>query len=145
MLAHERLDVYRCSVEFLAVVGLIIDGLPVGTAVLRDQLERASLSILANIAEGVGVPTSKERDRHLGIARGSAMECGALLDACRLRRLCTEEQLLTGKQRLVRIVSMLTRMMVAQGRATGADTLGATSPGRLSRSSRSALPDPDIA
>lgn len=114
MLAHEKLDVYQCAVKFLAEVGLVIESMPAGTSVLRDQLERASLSIVANIAEGVGVRTPKERDRHFGAARGSAMECGALLDACRLRRVCTAEQQQEGKQMLVRVVSMLTRMITAQ-------------------------------
>ncbi len=112
MLAYEKLDVYRCSVEFLAAAGQMIEAMPPGTAVLRDQLERASL-IVANIAEGVGVRTPKERDRHFGSARGSAMECGALLDACRLRGLCSTERQQSSKQMLVRIVSMLTKMMAA--------------------------------
>ncbi len=113
MLAYEKLDVYRCAVEFLAAAGQVIEAMPPGTAVLRDQLERASLSIVANIAEGVGVRTPKERDRHFGTARGSAMECGALLDACQLRGLCSPERQQSSKQMLVRIVSMLTKMMVA--------------------------------
>ena len=111
MLAYEKLDVYRCSVEFLAAAAQIIDAMSPGTAVLRDQLERASLSIVANIAEGIGVRTPKERDRQLGSARGSAMECGALLDACRLRGLCSPERQQSSKQMLVRIVSMLTKRM----------------------------------
>jgi len=111
MLAHEKLDVYQCAVEFLAPSTLLIDGMPPGTTVLRDQLERASLSIVANVAEAGGVRTPKERERHFGIARGSAMECGALLDACRLRRVCTLEQQQQAKQMLVRIVSMLTRLV----------------------------------
>jgi len=114
MLAHEKLDVYRCGLEFLALVGLVIEAMPAGTAALRDQLERASLSIVANIAEGVGVRTIKEHDRHLGVARGSAMECGALFDACLLRRACSPDQHQQGKQKLVRIVSMLTRMIAAR-------------------------------
>jgi four helix bundle protein len=111
MLAHERLDVYRCAVEFLALASELLDTMPSGTAAIRDQLDRASLSITNNIAEATGVRTSKERDRHLGIARGSAMECGALLDACRLRKLCSAEQERKGKELLVRVVSMLTRMI----------------------------------
>ena len=111
MLAHEKLDVYQCAVKLLADVASMLDAMPSGTAVLRDQLERASLSIVANIAEAVGVRTPKERERHFGIARGSAMECGALLDACRLRRTVTLEQHEHAKQLLVRIVSMLTRMI----------------------------------
>lgn len=137
MLAHERLDVYRCAIEFLAMVGEMVDSMPSGTAVLRDQIERASLSIVANIAEGQGVRTAKERDRHLGIARGSAMECGALLDACRLRGICSAEQLKNGKQLLFRVVSMLTRMIAS---TTGSKPNEA-SPDNSQQSSRSALPD----
>jgi len=35
MLASEKLDVYRCAVEFLALVGQMIDAMPSGTAVVR--------------------------------------------------------------------------------------------------------------
>jgi len=38
------------------------------------------------------------------------MECGAILDACKVLRLADEEVLEAGKALLVRIVSMLTRM-----------------------------------
>jgi four helix bundle protein len=139
MLAYEKLDVYRCGVEFLAMVGEMIDSMPSGTAVLRDQIERASLSIVANIAEGQGVRTPKERDRHLGIARGSAMECGALLDACSLRGLCSAQQLQAGKQLIFRVVSMLTRMLAA----TNASRRDEAAPDSSLRSSHSASPDPD--
>lgn len=141
MLAHEKLDVYRCAIEFLAAAGRMVDAMPSGTAVLRDQIERASLSIVANIAEGAGVRTAKERDRHLGIARGSAMECGALLDACRLRGHCSAEQLQSGKQLLVRVVSMLTRMLAT----TAVRMQDGASPDSLRPSSHSASPDRDTA
>jgi four helix bundle protein len=104
------------------------DGTLRRSAVLRDQIERASLSIVANIAEGAGVRTPKERERHLGIARGSAMECGALLDASRLRGMCSPDQHQCGKQKLVRIVSMLTRMLAVRSPAKDVDKPGDASP-----------------
>ena len=42
---------------------------------LRDQLRRASISIMANIAEGFGRRSDKEFANYLNIAHGSASEC----------------------------------------------------------------------
>ena len=110
MLAHEKLDVYRCAIEFLALSSRIVESIPRGNSALLEQLKRAALSIPLNIAEGAGKQSTPERKRYYGVARGSAMECGALLDACRVLGLADEEALGAGKALLVRIVSMLTKM-----------------------------------
>jgi four helix bundle protein len=77
----------------------------------RDQLLRASQSITLNIAEGCGKFPSPERRRFLQIACGSARECGAILDILRRCQVVAEDDLRTGKELVVRIVSMLTRMV----------------------------------
>jgi four helix bundle protein len=41
---------------------------------LRDQVRRASVSIMANIAEGFGRSSRREFAQFLGIANGSALE-----------------------------------------------------------------------
>jgi four helix bundle protein len=110
MLAHEKLDVYRCAIDFLALCVRVLDFLPRGNSALADQLKRASLSIPLNIAEGAGKPGKADRRRFYGIARGSAMECGAILDACRVLKLVDEELTEEAKVLLVRIVSMLSKM-----------------------------------
>jgi four helix bundle protein len=46
----------------------------------KDQFERASLSIVLNLAEGSGKPTAKDRKRFYSIAMGSLREVQALLD-----------------------------------------------------------------
>jgi four helix bundle protein len=42
---------------------------------LRDQLRKASVSIMANIAEGFGRRSDKEFSNFLNIAHGSTAEC----------------------------------------------------------------------
>jgi four helix bundle protein len=48
---------------------------------MNDQFTRATLSITLNIAEGSARKTSKDQRRFYVIARSSATECQALLDA----------------------------------------------------------------
>ena len=110
LLDHEKLDVYRLSVELLALTLRILDGIPKPRRELRSQLERAAMSVPLNIAEGTGKPSPPDRARYYGIARGSALECGAILDVCALCGHATPDQVDDGKRILVRIVAMLTRM-----------------------------------
>jgi four helix bundle protein len=110
MLAHEKLDVYRCAIEFLVLASKLVAALPRGNADLADQLRRAAMSVPLNIAESVGSRGAGERRRFLSIARGSAMECSAILDVVRALDLASSDSVDPGKPLLVRIVSMLTRM-----------------------------------
>jgi len=109
-LNHERLDVYQTAIEFFALADVIVSGFPKGNRALTDQMKRASLSIPLNIAEGYGKRTSADRGRFYGIARGSAHECGAILDAAAVLDLVPEAQFVRGKTLLVRIVQMLVKM-----------------------------------
>ena len=109
-LDHENLDVYHRSLEFLALVLHLLARLPRGEREIRDQLKRAAMSIPLNIAEGAGKPTTADRARFHAIARGSAMECSALLDVCRISGMVPAEEVQRGKALLVRVVAMLTKM-----------------------------------
>lgn len=110
MLSYEKLDIYQAAIQFLVVSTGILDELPKGHAGLGDQLRRASMSIPLNIAESSGKPSKADRQRFMSIARGSAMECGAILDVCRVLSLTDEKTTSEGKHLLVRIVSMLTKL-----------------------------------
>ena len=46
---------------------------------LKDQLLRASLSVVLNTSEGSAKPSAKDRQRFYGIALGSCRETQALL------------------------------------------------------------------
>lgn len=98
------------SVELLAIILPEIDDFPRGHAAIRDQLKRAALSIALNIAEGVGRTTATDTKRFYAIARGSAMECGAVLDVGQLLGIVEVSTVRKAKGLLERIVSMLTKM-----------------------------------
>jgi four helix bundle protein len=108
--AHERLDVYRCSTEHFTLALRAIDGFPRGFAFLSDQLRRAALSIPLNIAEGAGKATDEDKRRFFSTARGSAMECAAIIDAAKSLGIVEEGKAEEQKKLLERIVMMLTKM-----------------------------------
>jgi len=111
MLSHWKLDVYKCAMEFLAVVAEIIEQIPRGYSFLAGELKRASTSMPQNIAEGSGKPGKADRARYFGIAKGSAMECGSILDVCSVMKLVEMPLLQKGSDLVHRIVSMLSRMI----------------------------------
>lgn len=110
LLDYEKLDVYRCSVQLLAVSARVVASLPRGETDLRSQLRRAAISVPLNIAEGTGKPTAPDRARYYATARGSAMECGALFDVCRELGFVAPERAKEARGFVVRCVSMLSRL-----------------------------------
>ena len=110
MLHFEKLDVYQVSIQFVAAAVVISEQVPKGYAALADQLRRAAWSIPLNIAEGVGKPSAPDQARFHAIARGSAMECGAILDVVNVLQVSAPPELARAKHLIVRIVEMLTKM-----------------------------------
>lgn len=78
-----ELEVYQYAIRFAKLALVVSAEVPPGLGDLRDQLRRASISVPANIAEAVGRTTRNDERRFFSISRGSAMECGALLDIAR--------------------------------------------------------------
>ena len=106
-LAYEGLEVYQRALDFLVFAKTVVEALPRGNSHITEQMSRASLSIVLNIAEGAGKISGPDKRRFYLSARGSATECGALLDACMRLGLVDEGVQQTGKGILVRIVPML--------------------------------------
>ena len=77
---HDRLDVYRLSIEYVAAAFDVSKSLNGLHRHARDQWLRAAQSIPLNIAEGNGKRSQKDRARFLDIARGSSFECAAIQD-----------------------------------------------------------------
>jgi len=112
---HERLDVYKASIDFVATANAVVEALPRGRAYLADQLQRAATSIPLNVAEGAGEFSRKDKARFYRIALRSATECAALLDVLDRVKLGDKPGLAAGRELLLRIVSMLTKMAKALG------------------------------
>ena|SRR5713226_3138943 len=110
MLSFQKLDVYRCAIEFLALTAEVSAEVPRGNAALLDQLRRAASSIPLNIAEAAGRTGRADSARTYAIARGSAMECAAVLDALLVLEVVEVKTHQRGGDLLERIVAMLTRL-----------------------------------
>ncbi len=109
-LGHEKLDVYRLSISYVAWVYQESAGLTGIYRYLRDQWLRASQSIPLNIAEGNGKSSRAERRRYFEIARGSALECAAIQDLLQALGRLNAEQNQNRKSELDRMAMMLSKL-----------------------------------
>lgn len=101
-----RFDAYRLALDFRRIV---VRWLPLRRTELSDQLDRASISVALNIAEGAGRSTPRERARHYTIARGSAVECLACLDLLELERSAPRTH--EARLHLLRLLNVLTALI----------------------------------
>ncbi|MCA9601657.1 MAG: four helix bundle protein [Polyangiales bacterium] len=104
-LSHHSLHVYRLA---LALVRFVHRN-PIGHRELRDQAQRASVSVGLGIAEGAGLDGAAKR-RHYSIARASCLEVAAayeLAEAIGEKVACAQIQ--TQALPIIRILSRLTR------------------------------------
>src|SRR5437763_4551592 len=113
---HEKLDVYQLELRFITWVTRLLAKIKqrptdARVAEVSDQLDRASLSSLLNTAEGNGRRRRQMRAKFFDDARGSVTECAACLDALVAKGTCTEQEVEEGKEMLVRIASMLTKLI----------------------------------
>ena len=109
LLDAEKLDVYRIALEFQAIAGRLVPKR--GYTELRDQLDRASISIVLNIAEGCGRRSAADKGHFYAMARGSATECAAILDLLGACGLVDDRLRNRARPLLVRIVQMLSRLV----------------------------------
>jgi four helix bundle protein len=63
-----------------------------------------------NIAEGAGRRSRAQKQHFYSIARGSAMECAAIIDVLRVRGAVQATESRPARALLVRIVQMLTKL-----------------------------------
>ena len=99
------------AIEFLDIATALSKRLPRTKGQFGDQLARASEGVVLRIAEGAGAEyRSADQKRYFRSARGSALECAAVLDICRIKLVGMPAQRERGRALLLRIVQMLTRL-----------------------------------
>src|SRR3982751_1107917 len=103
---HEKLEVYREAIRFIAWVSTLLES-EVRLGDVKDQLDRASTSIPLNIAEGNGKYAPKDRCRFFDIAHASSLECAAGLDVLVAKAKLPPTDVVPGKERLQKIIRML--------------------------------------
>ena len=79
MFAYEGLDIYKRSVSFNLQIRSYLDHNKIDFPT-ENQLRRAALSIVLNIAEGSGRFTKPDIRRFYIISRSSVFECAAILE-----------------------------------------------------------------
>lgn len=104
------LIVYQQAVQFLPIASEIASALPQAYSSLADQIRRASLSVPLNIAEGSGKTTRPDQRRFYAMARGSAMECGAIIDACLALNLVKSDRVADANDLLSSVVRILSKL-----------------------------------
>ena len=109
-LGHEKLDVYRLSIGYVAWVYEKADGLNGVHRPARDQWLRASQSIPLNIAEGNGKTAEADRRRYFEIARGSTLECAAIQEVLVVGKALNREESRQRKTDLDPMAAMLSRL-----------------------------------
>ena len=78
---YRRLDVYKGAKQLAINVNEALKSFPKEERyALTNQLQRASTSVMFNIAEGFGRYGSKERIHFLDIANGSLMEVSSQIE-----------------------------------------------------------------
>ena len=107
-LEHERLEVYAVALRFPSTACALLPRRHVRA--LRDQLERASLGVVLNIAEGAGRRSGPDKRRFYEMARGSATESSAIIDVLRVRALAAQGPCDEARSLAVRVVQMLTKL-----------------------------------
>jgi len=115
---HHKLDVYRRALDAMEACDEIIEKLPPGRSHRRSQISKAADSIVANIAEGAGEFSPKEKARFYRMARRSAIEVAAWLDIVARRGDAPQPMIDHAIAQLEPVVAMLVRLIKASARRT---------------------------
>jgi len=108
MIDFERFPVYIKSEQVYWKLLKYIFGLKEIDKNIKDQLRRASMSIILNIAEWAGKFSKKEKKNFYTISKGSAYECVAIIRIIKLENNISKRDFLDIYNDFIEIIKMLT-------------------------------------
>ena len=89
----EDFPVYKDAIKFIQEIDDFLESIPQkGNLRLIDQLQRASISISLNIAEGAGRFHKSDKKNFYVMARGSVYECAACFQIFMAKKMINAEQ-----------------------------------------------------
>ena len=110
----EKLDVYQKSMELVISLFRITRELPREYQFsLADQLRRAGLSVLNNLAEGSGKLSKKEKGQFYKTSLNSARECIPMLTVLMKERQISAETHRSLRQEVIHIGNMLGKLIAS--------------------------------
>jgi four helix bundle protein len=113
--SYRDLDVWKKGMLLADAVYRLTDGFPKFEVYgISSQLQRAAVSVPANIAEGHALDTTKGFLRHISITRGSLAEVETLLTLAERRGCClstTVQEIMQRCDKVSRMLSGLQRSL----------------------------------
>lgn len=111
-LAHKNLDVWKLGKELVAETYRITENFPkIETFGITNQLRRASVSIVSNIAEGSSRSSSAERKRFYIIARSSLVEVETQFEIAQMLNFVSEKEIESLSVKINSLFAMLTNLI----------------------------------
>ena len=112
----ERLEVYQKSLVFMTSIFQITNRLPWKyQSSVGDQLRRAGLSVLNNLAEGSGKLSKREKGQFYRTSLNSTRECIPMLTVLLQEKQLSEESYQQLRQAVVHIANMLGKLILSLG------------------------------
>ena len=108
---HNKLDVHRVAVELAIASWRMAERMPRGSGPIADQLRRAALSTVTNIAEGANRLGTGEKRQKFSIARGEVGEAAAALEVAVALGLVPVADAEAARVLAARVAAMLTQLI----------------------------------
>jgi four helix bundle protein len=109
MRPHKKLEVWKESMQLMKLAYQLTEKFSVTERYgLVSQINRAAVSVLANIAEGAARETNKDYAHFITISQGSLSELDALFEIALELNMITENNYQNITMKIDRIAAMLT-------------------------------------